>query len=268
MNCFLSPYYVSPIYVPLVVLLCAAIHRTRLLVPTDRRRVALHSFFIAGLILMVFTSLLEGIRNPTEGTDDPGTVFMRKFDVQDSTRIYLDSGLALDVGTGPGRIPLKIARRNPKLRVVGVDRSEAMIQAARNAAREQDSGGRLRFLLGDANCLSFPDAAFDLVLSNSLLHHLADPVCVFREMERVTRAGGWILVRDLRRPSRVSFPWHAAWYGRHYAGLMRDLYGASLRAAYSPPELRDLLNRASLGSACPFALGRTHLGFVMQKEGH
>lgn len=180
----------------------------------------------------------------------------------------LDSGLALDVGTGPGRIPLKIARRNPKLRVVGVDRSEAMIQVARNAARERDSGGRLRFLLGDANRLSFPDAAFDLVLSNSLLHHLADPVCVFREMERVTRAGGWILVRDLRRPSRVSFPWHAAWYGRHYAGLMRDLYGASLRAAYSPPELRDLLNRASLGSACPFALGRTHLGFVMQKEGH
>ena len=87
--------YVSPIYVPLVVLLCAAIHRTRLLVPTDRRRVALHSFFIAGLILMVFTSFLEGIRNPTEGTDDPGTVFMRKFDIQDSTRIYLDSGLAL-----------------------------------------------------------------------------------------------------------------------------------------------------------------------------
>ena len=180
----------------------------------------------------------------------------------------LDSGLALDVGTGPGRIPLKIARRNPKLRVVGVDRSEAMIQVARNAARERDSGGRLRFLLGDATRLSFPDAAFDLVLSNSLLHHLADPVCVFREMERVTRAGGWILVRDLRRPSRVSFPWHAAWYGRHYAGLMRDLYGASLRAAYSPPELRDLLNRAALGSACPFALGRTHLGFVMQKEGH
>ena len=180
----------------------------------------------------------------------------------------LDSGLALDIGTGPGRIPLKIARRNPKLRVVGVDRSEAMIQAARNAARERDSGGRLRFLLGDATRLSFPDAAFDLVLSNSLLHHLADPVCVFREMKRVTRAGGWILVRDLRRPSRVSFPWHAAWYGRHYAGLMRDLYGASLRAAYSPPELRDLLNRASLGSACPFALGRTHLGFVMQKEGH
>lgn len=178
----------------------------------------------------------------------------------------LDSGLALDVGTGPGRIPLKIARRNPKLRVVGVDRSEAMIQAARNAAREQDSGGSIRFLLGDANRLSFPDAAFDLVLSNSLLHHLADPVCVFREMARVTRAGGWILVRDLRRPSRVSFPFHAAWYGRHYAGLMRDLYGASLRAAYTPQELRDLVNRASLGSVCPFALGRTHLGFVMQKE--
>ena len=87
--------YVSPIYVPLVVLLCAGIHRTKLAVPTDRMRVALHSFFIVGLILMVFTSLSEGIRNPTAGKDDPGTVYMRKFDVKDSLPIYLDSGLAL-----------------------------------------------------------------------------------------------------------------------------------------------------------------------------
>ncbi len=87
--------YLSPIFVPLVLLLCAAIHRTRLPDTTDRRRVALHSLFIAGLILMAFTSLLDGVRNPTEGTDDPGTVFMRKFDGQDSTRIYLASGLAL-----------------------------------------------------------------------------------------------------------------------------------------------------------------------------
>ena len=179
----------------------------------------------------------------------------------------VDSGLALDIGTGPGGIPLKIARRNPNLRVIGVDRSEAMIQAARNAAREQNYAGRVRFLLGDANRLCFPDAAFDLVLSNSLLHHLADPVGVFREMARVARPGGWVVVRDLRRPSKVAFPFHAAWHGRHYTGLMRELYEASLRSAYTGNELRELLNRASLGAARLFRFGRTHLGFVMQKGG-
>lgn len=179
----------------------------------------------------------------------------------------VDSGRALDIGTGPGGIPLKIARRNPNLRVLGVDRSEAMIQAARNAAREHKSAGRVRFLLSDANRLCFPDATFDLVFSNSLLHHLADPVGVFREMARVARPGGWVVVRDLCRPSRVSFAFHVAWYGRHYTGLMRELYEASLRSAYTRNDLRELLNRASLGAARLFRLGRTHLGFVMQKGG-
>lgn len=87
--------YVSPVYVPLVVLLCAAIHHTQAQASTHWRRRALHSFFMAGLILMVVNSLSEGFRNPTEGKGDPGTVFMRKFDVEDSTRIFFDSGLAL-----------------------------------------------------------------------------------------------------------------------------------------------------------------------------
>jgi tetratricopeptide (TPR) repeat protein len=87
--------YVSPVYVPLVLLLCAGIHHTRIESPIDRMRGPLGSFFIAALILMVVASLSEGIRNPTEGKGDPGTVFIRKFDTPDSTQVYVDSGLAL-----------------------------------------------------------------------------------------------------------------------------------------------------------------------------
>jgi hypothetical protein len=87
--------YVSPIYVPLVVLMCAAIHCTQTLEFPHWMRRTLRAFFIAGLTLMLVNSLGEGIRNPTEGSGDPGTVFMRKFDVADSTQTFFDSGLAL-----------------------------------------------------------------------------------------------------------------------------------------------------------------------------
>src|SRR5712691_7094801 len=96
----------------------------------------------------------------------------------------------LDVGSGPGGIPLKIARCCPELTVVGVDRSMNMIVAARRSALELGLAERALFLVGDASKLSFRNATFDLVISNSLLHHLADPILVFNEMARVAKPAG------------------------------------------------------------------------------
>jgi ubiquinone/menaquinone biosynthesis C-methylase UbiE len=175
----------------------------------------------------------------------------------------------LDVGTGPGGIPLKIARRCPQLMVVGVDRSVNMVVAARRSALELGLAGRARFLVGDAGKLSFPNASFDLVISNSLLHHVPDPIPVFNEMARVVKPAGIVLLRDLRRPSRLVFPLHVRWFGRYYSGLMRELYINSVGAAYTAPELARLLQRSALADARLFFHGRTHLGFTRSSNrGH
>lgn len=177
------------------------------------------------------------------------------------------SGRLLDIGTGPGGIPLKIARRLPDLRVVGVDRSANMVRAARRSAAEQGLAQRACFFLADAKQLCFTDACFDLVLANSLLHHLQTPVAFFNEMARVVKPAGVVLARDLRRPSRLVFPLHARWYGRYYSGLMKKLYVDSVRAAYTAPELADLLRQSALADARIFFHERTHLGFTWAREG-
>lgn len=182
--------------------------------------------------------------------------------VEHVARLGIDSGRLLDVGCGPGNIALKIAKRFPQIQVVGVDFSLNMIHAAGAAATAQQLSGRTAFFAGDANRLSFPDQSFDFVLSNSVLHHLHDPLAMLNEMARVVKPGGIVLLRDLRRPNRLTFPLHVRWHGRHYSGLMKKLYTDSVRAAYTGKELAQMLGESRLSAARIFYHMRTHLGFV------
>ncbi len=176
-------------------------------------------------------------------------------------------GRLLDVGCGPGGIALKIARRCPSLEVVGVDRASRMVASARAEAAAGGLGSRAAFSVGDGNSLPFPAASFNYLLSNSVLHHLENPVAVFNEMRRVARPGASILIRDLRRPPRLLYPFHIRWHGRYYSGVMKGLYVRSVRAAYTPAELAAMLARSKLAGARIFELGGTHLGFICQIPG-
>ena len=173
-------------------------------------------------------------------------------------------GHALDIGTGPGVIPIMLAAGVPGLRLTGVDLSRPMLQKAREAAEEAGVADRLDFRVGDAKSLPFSEQSFDLVLCNSLLHHLPDALALLNEISRLVRPGGAILLRDLRRPSRLEFPLHALWFGRHYSGVMSQLYRDSLQAAYTRAELECLLRRSQLAGARVFRTGRTHIG--IQRE--
>ena len=181
--------------------------------------------------------------------------------VEQALNLGVLQGSALDIGTGPGLIPIKLAAQATGLRLTGVDLSTAMLKRAQTAAQQAGVADRVCFRRGDAKSLPFPGQSFDLVLCNSLLHHSPDPLVLLNEISRVSKPDGALLLRDLRRPSRLEFPFHALWFGRHYSGLMRQLYLTSLRAAYTRVELEDLVLRSNLSDAQVFQMERTHIGF-------
>jgi ubiquinone/menaquinone biosynthesis C-methylase UbiE len=173
-----------------------------------------------------------------------------------------EQGRALDIGTGPGQIVIKLSRRLPRWSFVGVDRSPGMIAQARAnlAAAANGFESRVTFELADGNRLAFPDRSFELVMCNSVLHHLAEPEQLLSQMARLVTANGAILLRDLRRPNRLAHPLHVRWHGRNYSGEMLRLYRDSVRAAYTLAELERLLESSGIAGARVFEHHSTHIG--------
>lgn len=222
--------------------------------------------------------MFESLRVPEpEVMDDSGEVeayssaaaqdYLNKIDDTFVARALLlanrrERGRALDIGTGPGQMIVKLARHLTRWKFIGVDRSSHMIaEAAANlAAAGPELAGRVEFQIADANALPYPDATFDLVVCNSVLHHMAEPERLLAEIARIAKSRGAVLVRDLRRPNRLVHSWHIRRHGRHYSGKMRELYEASVRAAYTIPELQQLVESSRLARVRLFNEPSTHIG--------
>src|SRR3974390_3030724 len=122
--------------------------------------------------------------------------------VQRALGLGVDGGMILDVGTRVGLIPLKILWQNEGFYAIGMDRSSAMIDRARATAAAGERDERAFFQVGDARKMRLKSAYFDLVVADSTIHVFDDPGSVLREINRVLKPRGGLLIRELKRPSR------------------------------------------------------------------
>lgn len=153
----------------------------------------------------------------------------------------------LDLGTGCGDIPLAIsrwaARRGTNLRIVASDFSEEVLTLAREQIGDHPD---ITFERYDARSVPLPDGTFDIVLCSLTLHHFPpdEAAQILREMDRLARVG--FILNDLRR-SRLG--WVAAWVAARLTTrnrLTRNDAPLSVRRAYTPEELADLLRQAGI----------------------
>jgi ubiquinone/menaquinone biosynthesis C-methylase UbiE len=107
------------------------------------------------------------------------------------------SGTLLEVGSGPGRLALRLARAASELSVIGVDLSPAMVERATRRATEAGLAEQVRFEVGDVGALPFPEESFDVVVSTLSLHHWPDPPRALAEIHRVLNRGGEALIYDI-----------------------------------------------------------------------
>jgi SAM-dependent methyltransferase len=162
-----------------------------------------------------------------------------------------NSGLrsfVLDLGCGPGDITIRFARAFPDCIVHGVDGAEEMlIQGKRNLNCAPDVRDRIVLVHGILPEVVLPRARYDVVISNSLLHHLRDPAVLWEVIKRHAAPDAPIFIVDLARPRTPEEVWSiiAEYSGNELEILKRDFYN-SLLAAFRAEEIEDQLKAARL----------------------
>jgi len=153
----------------------------------------------------------------------------------------------LDVGTGTAQITIELCRRADSINVVAVDAAAHMLDLARRNIEFASLTSRIQVRQADAKHLPFAAAEFDAIISNSIIHHLPEPILCLKEAFRVCRPGGFLFFRDLMRPQtenelRALVDLYAPLPGASPAAdHQRAMLSDSLRAALTLDEIRHLV---------------------------
>jgi ubiquinone/menaquinone biosynthesis C-methylase UbiE len=150
----------------------------------------------------------------------------------------------LDLGAGTAQIPIELLRRLPHSYITAVDAAEQMLALAQKNIAAAGLTDRIELIPADAKHLPFDDTSYDVVISNSIVHHIPEPGAVFAEAIRVTSPGGLLFHRDLARPADESQLEH---FVANYAGdatpYQRKLFADSLRASLTVEEVQALVGK-------------------------
>jgi demethylmenaquinone methyltransferase/2-methoxy-6-polyprenyl-1,4-benzoquinol methylase len=168
---------------------------------------------------------------------------------------------ALDVATGTGDLAIELARRvGPDGEVVGCDFSESMLDVARGKSAEA------RFEFANALDLPYDDDSFDAATVGFGARNFSDLAAGLREMVRVVRPGGRVVVLEITTPQRPPLAWFfRLWFDRVVPALGK-VAGDPDAYTYLPSSVRRFPGPRELGAALA-ALGLVDVRYVLTAGG-
>ena len=172
----------------------------------------------------------------------------------------------LDLGTGTAQIPVVLCQQDPNCRVMGIDLAAHMLDLARYNIEVEGLTDRIFLQQIDSKDLSMESESFDTVMSNSIIHHIPEPLMALTEAIRVTRIGGLLFFRDLLRPATDEQVFTLV---QQYAGEenehQQQMFDDSLRAALSLAEIRGLISSLGFDDATVQPSSDRHWTWIARK---
>jgi trans-aconitate methyltransferase len=177
---------------------------------------------------------------------EPHSNFIKSF--QDMFGHRSVSGYVLDLGCGPGDITMRFARAFPDCIVHGIDGSEAMLCYGRKIlAKAEDIRDRVQLLEGLLPGAVLPRRKYDIIISNSLLHHLGNPQVLWDAVKHYAEQGAPVFIMDLTRPAtQEEARLLIEAYAREEPQILKHDFYFSLLAAFEVNEIAKQLNQAGL----------------------
>lgn len=151
-------------------------------------------------------------------------------------------GLALDIGCGLGDLAIEVARRYPKLHIMGADISGEAIKKANNKAKN-NSIDNVRFEFADVHNLPYRDFCFNLILSHGSIHHWKEPLRAFKEIFRTLKRGGLAYLTDLRKDAPIEIVKEVE---KNLPAAQAKAFMHSVNASWTPTELKQILTQAGI----------------------
>jgi len=168
----------------------------------------------------------------------------------------IDSGLALEIGPGPGYLGLEWLKKTNGTHLKGMEISPDMINIAKRNTKEYGLEDRADYVNGDAQKMPFDDNMFDAVFTSGSLHEWSEPLKIFNEVSRILKPNGRFFVSDLRRDMNVlmkSLMWLMTNPKEIRPGLI-----TSINASYTVAEITDILKQSGLVN---FEIKQNTMGF-------
>lgn len=170
------------------------------------------------------------------------------------------AGSVLDLGCGPGDVTRRFARAYPACRVHGIDGAANMLALGREANKQAGLAARIDLFEVELPCQDLPLSQYDVVISNSLLHHLHDPLVLWRSLQQFAAPGAPVFIMDLRRPGSAQTAQElVTTYAANEAEVLREDFFASLCAAFTPAEIQAQLIAMHLGDLQVESVSDRHL---------
>ncbi len=176
---------------------------------------------------------------------EPHGMFIDKFgDLFPNENI---AGNVLDLGCGPADISIRFARAFPRCQIDGVDGAACMLAQGKLAVKKEKLTNRVQLIKGVLPAARLPHSQYEVIISNSLLHHLHKPEVLWECVKNYAVEDTIVFIMDLMRPDSEAT---VKMLVNTYAGaepliLQRDFYN-SLCAAFTPDEVRAQLKQADL----------------------
>lgn len=176
--------------------------------------------------------------------------------------------LVVDVGAGTARVPMVLCQAWSGCAVCAVDMAAEMLRVGAGNVRRSRLERRVLCVRADARRLPLSDGAAPFVVSNSLIHHIPDPLPVLTELCRVAAPGAMLFVRDLFRPETdADVDRLVATYASYETPAQRALFVASLRAALTLDEVSAMAERLPLENATVVASSDRHWTLSAERRG-
>jgi demethylmenaquinone methyltransferase / 2-methoxy-6-polyprenyl-1,4-benzoquinol methylase len=137
----------------------------------------------------------------------------------------------LDVATGTADLAIAAMRTDP-LKITGIDISQNMLEIGKEKIRKKGYNGKIELMQGDSESIPFGNDLFDVSMVAFGVRNFSDPLKGLREMQRVTRTGGMIMVLEFSKPSGLLFRTVYNFYFRNILPFVGKLFSKD-KSAYS-----------------------------------